>query len=91
MLFLSTIVILIAMGVSTQQDTIINKFGGVINTIFAPMQRIFSATGQKSESLITFLIDISAVRKENEELKALVEKLEQENQELLTYKGEIRN
>ncbi|MCX7711359.1 MAG: rod shape-determining protein MreC [Clostridia bacterium] len=85
-LVLTTLVILIVMGVSTNQNSSVNQFGNVLSVILSPGQKFLSYCGQKMEGSFTFFNDIKAVKKENEELKARLDQLEKERIELEDYK-----
>jgi len=83
-----TVVILSVMGISARQDSIVNRFGGILNAVMPPFQRLFSISGQKSGAFISFFRDTKAIRMENEQLKIKVDNLEKENNELKSFKEE---
>jgi len=76
------------MGISARQDSIVNRFGGILNAVMPPFQRLFSISGQKSGAFISFFRDTKAIRMENEQLKIKVDNLEKENNELKSFKEE---
>lgn len=85
---LVTILILIIMGVSSRQDSRLNWLSGAVNVAFSPIQKMFSISGQKVQSGLSFFQDIKAVKKENEELRSKVDQLEKEKMELQGYREE---
>jgi rod shape-determining protein MreC len=85
---LITIILLISLGISTRKDSKLHYIGDVISVPLAPMQSFFSYIGKQVEGSITFLSDTKAIKKENVELKAQIDKLQDENRKLLRYEKE---
>lgn len=86
LLILFTMIIFIVMGVSSKQESKANWFGNAINITFSPLQKFFSFSGQKIDASLSFFKDISAVKKENQELKARIDQLEKDTKDLEEYK-----
>lgn len=83
---LITICILIVIGVTSRQGSQANWLSHIANAAISPFQKIFSLSAEKVEGGLSFFKDIKAVQKENEELKAKIDQLEQENRELQEYR-----
>ena len=88
LLVVITIVILIVMAISSRPNSKINIVSNIINVPLSPLQKLFSFSGEKVESSITFFKDLKSLKEENEQLKLKLEKLERERNELLDYKKE---
>lgn len=89
-LMLVTVLIFVIMGVSGRQNSYLNKIGNVISVPLAPLQRAISAASGSIEGVLSFFRDIKAIRQENEELKAEIDKLRKETVELEEYRGKIK-
>lgn len=88
---LITVIILISIGVSTKKDSKLHYISDVISVPLAPVQSFFSYIGQQIEGSITFLNDTKALKKQNLELKAKLDKLQDENRSLLRYEKENKD
>jgi rod shape-determining protein MreC len=88
LLILATLVLLVVMGISSNAGSKVNWIGNVISVPLSPVQNFFSYVGQKIDDGLGFFKDISAVKEENERLKARVSELEQENRELAASREE---
>lgn len=84
-----TVVIVILIGVSSGSNSKVNHIGGILNTALTPFQKFISFSSQKISSSMAFFSDVKTMRKENEDLKAKLYKLENENRDLLKYKDKI--
>jgi len=76
------ICLIVVMGVSANKSSRLNWLRNILSVPLSPVQRLFTGIGQKVEDGMSFFKDIEAVRRENEELKALVSELRIRNREL---------
>lgn len=83
-----TVVMLVIGGITFRQNSVVNRITNVVTVPFAPVQRAVSLAGVKIQEGISFFRDIGAVRQENTELKARIDRLEKENLELKEYRQE---
>lgn len=90
LLLLVTILIFTLMALSSKQDGGIAWLDNIVNVTLTPFQRMISFTSQKLEGGMAFFKDTSFIIQENEELKARIDQLEQENRELIAYRDENR-
>ena len=79
------------MGVSSNYSSNVNQFGNVLSVILSPVQKLFSFSGSKVEGSLSFFRDIKAVKQENEELKAKIDQLENERDDLLEFKAKNKD
>lgn len=85
---LTTITILIVMGVSAAQDSKLNSVGSSLSVPLAPFQKFTSFISEKVEGSIAFFRDMKELKQENEKLKEKIDKLEKENRDLLRFRDE---
>lgn len=85
-LLITSLIILIVMGVSTNQSSNVNHVGNILSVVLSPGQKFLTYCSQKVEGSLSFFNDIKEIKKENEELKIKVDQLEKERLELLDYK-----
>ncbi len=81
-LILTTIVLFVIMGVSARENSKLNWFGNLFNSAISPVQKAFSVSAQKVGSTLSFFQDSKAIKEENKKLKARVQELEKENENL---------
>jgi rod shape-determining protein MreC len=89
LLALVTITTLVIMGVSASTNNGINSVSNVASVPLTPVQKFFSFTGQQINAAVSFFKDIKAIKRENEELKIKVQKLEKERDDLIEYREKI--
>lgn len=85
---LLTVIILISIGVSAKKDSKLHYIGDAISIPLAPVQSFFSYLGQQINGSISFFNDSKALKKENQALKAKLDKLQDENRNLMRYAKE---
>lgn len=85
------LVLLVIMGVSAKKDSKLHYIGDVISVPLSPVQNFFSFLGEKVQGSLTYFQDTKALKKENDELKAKVDKLEDENRTLQRYAEENKS
>lgn len=83
-----TVVMLVAGGITFRNNSVVNRITNIVTVPFAPVQKFFSMTGGRIQDGIAFFRDVGAVRKENEELKIEIDRLEKENLELKEFRRE---
>jgi rod shape-determining protein MreC len=81
-LILTTIVLFVILGVSARENSKLNWFGNLFNSAISPVQKAFSVSAQKVGSTLSFFQDSKAIKEENKKLKARVQELEKENENL---------
>lgn len=86
LLSLTTILILIVMGVSVNRDSKLNWLSNTVSVPLTPVQQFFTSAGQKVGDAFSFFKDMQVVKDENEQLKARVNELEKENRELQSFR-----
>lgn len=85
-LFTVTVIILIVMGLSSNQNSKFNVVRNATSVIFSPFQKVIDYTGGKINGIFVYFSDIKVLRDENELLKVEIDRLTKENKDLLGYK-----
>lgn len=84
-ILLITIILLISIGVSSKSDSKVSAVFNQAGTLLSPFQHFFSFSGSKAESFFTYFKDMNALKKENADLKAKVDQLQDENIKLQQF------
>ncbi len=88
LLVLLTLVLLITVALSTGYTSQLHYITDIINVPLSPVQKFFSAAGQKVEGSLNFFGDVRTLRQENEILKVKIDELENENRALQRHREE---
>lgn len=81
-----TIILIIAMSLTSRYNGKPNIIESFVNVILSPVQKSFSVAGNKVESVVRIFKDLEAIKKENEALKEEIGKLRKENRELKEFR-----
>lgn len=90
-LMLVTLSVLVVMGLTGGQNKNLNGIGNIISVPLTPVQSLISIVGGKIGDGLFYFRDIKAIRQENEDLKAEIDKLKNENLELDEYRSKIKD
>jgi rod shape-determining protein MreC len=90
LLLLITVLILVVIGLSSNETNRINWLDNAVSIVLTPLQKVFLTSGQKVQDSMSFFKDIKAVKQENDDLKVKIDKLEKENAELIGYREKIK-
>ena len=88
-IFTLTVVILVVMGLSSNQNSKLNVVRNATSVILSPFQKFFDFTGEKINGTFVYFSDVKALKEENDLLKAQIDELSKENKELSGYKAKI--
>ncbi len=88
LLFLITLILLIFIGLSSNQDSKVNYIGNLISVPLSPFQKFFAIAGEKVEGSLTYLEDIKELKKKNEQLTLQIDQLKKDNRDLDRYSQE---
>jgi len=75
---------------TSSRDSKLNWISNILSVPLSPIQKFFTSVGNKIDEAFSFLRDIEAIKKENEELKTRLHNLEEENRELIGYREKIK-
>lgn len=89
-LILVTIFIFILMGISAQGEYRLNYINNVLDCVLSPFLKAFTYVGNKYNDTIGFFTNVNALKSENQKITQRLITLENENRELLEYKGRIK-
>lgn len=87
-LIVLTVVILVVMGLSSNQNSKLNVVRNATSVMLTPVQEFVYSTGEKINGTFVYFSDVKALKEENELYKAQIDELTKENKELLGYKAE---
>ena len=90
-LIAATLSIFIVMGLSAGESRKTAYIGNALNVPLSPLQSFFSFIGDKIEGTFIFFRDMRSMEEENKELKAEIDRLENENRSLLRYREENKS
>ncbi len=85
LLVLVTVLLFVVIGIAATGGIGRNPLGDIISIPLTPIQKLFTATGQKINSFFLFFRDINALKQENEQLKSRLTELEKQNSELKIF------
>ncbi len=88
MLLVTTLLLLVALGVTSAHVDSLGWFSDIFNTVLFPLQKLLTAAGNGIEETVSFFAETGTLRKENERLRSEVEELKKEIQELNKYRKE---
>ncbi|RCX20810.1 rod shape-determining protein MreC [Anaerobacterium chartisolvens] len=86
-----TLSIFIVMGLSAGESRKTAYIGNALNVPLSPLQSFFSFIGDNIEGTFIFFRDMKSMEEENKELKAEIDRLENENRSLLRYREENKS
>lgn len=81
-----TLVLFVVIGITASGNSKLGWFGTLLNSVFSPVQKALSVSGDKVDSTVSFFKDSKALKDENKILRQRVEELEKENDEFKTLK-----
>ena len=90
LLILATLLIFVFIVATSSRDSKLNWISNILSVPLSPIQKFFTSVGNKIDEAFSFLRDIEAIKKENEELKTRLHNLEEENRELIGYREKIK-
>lgn len=86
LLIFFSLLLLVAIGVSSRNDSKVNKVDNVVSVVLAPIQNLFDTVGNWINSGSLYFKNIKAIKDENDTLKSKIDTLEKENRELGIYR-----
>ncbi len=81
-----TLVLFVVIGITASGNSKLGWFGNLLNSVFSPVQKALSVSGEKVDSTVSFFKDSKALKDDNKRLRKRVEELEKENDEFKTLK-----
>lgn len=88
-LILISLSVLVFMGVTGAQNSKLKGIGNIISVPLTPVQSLISIVKGKIGDGLSYFKDMKAIQQENEDLKAQIDKLKNDNLELEEYKSKI--
>ncbi len=82
LLLFTTLILFVVIGVTAREDSRLNWVSNLLNSAVSPIQKAFSVSAKKVDSTVSFFKDSKAIKEENDKLKAKIDILEKENNEL---------
>lgn len=89
-LILVTIMILVVIGITSDQESGFFKINNIMDVSLSPFQKVIHFFSNKIKSAALYVKDIKVLKQENEQLKLQIDQLEKENRELTEYRGKIK-
>ncbi|MDF2523084.1 MAG: mreC [Clostridiales bacterium] len=90
-LILITLSVLVFMGITGGQNKNLNGIGNIVSVPLTPVQNLISLIDGKIGGVLSYFRDMKAIQLENEDLKAEIDKLKNDNLELEEYKSKIND
>lgn len=81
------VILLIIIGITSRERIKMTKFEKIIGNLLTPVSKISFNVTKRVSNVFSSIRDIGNLKEENEELKALVAKLEEENRDYLNIIG----
>jgi rod shape-determining protein MreC len=79
------------MGITGGQNKNLNGIGNIVSVPLTPVQNLISLIDGKIGGVLSYFRDMKAIQLENEDLKAEIDKLKNDNLELEEYKSKIND